>query len=116
MVPSMTDLPLLDFNPAAHARRGDPDTSHEAARSHEGQHARHCTAILRVLRAHGALAAEEIARIGAMSSLCPDWPFELDKVAICKRFRDLESAGLIVRTTERYRNASGRWAFKVRAT
>ncbi len=95
----------LWYNAEHHARRDDPQTSHQAAEEHESVNGWHCRTILTVLRAAGIpLAAEEIA----------DATEDMDTVAVAKRFCDLLRANQIERTAERHTNRSGRQAFKVR--
>ncbi len=91
-------------------RRNDPMTSHEAAMSAAGLASKHHAIILAVLKAADRpMAAEEIAQF---SRDCPPFPPILDKVLVGRRMCELERAGLIVKTTERHVNRSGRGAFR----
>ena len=97
----MTPLPLLDWRPEAHARAKDRATSHDAARQAGGVAQQHSTRILACLRGvwpHGA-TKDEIAQATS-----------LDSVAVARRMRDLERAGLVLDTGGTRRSASGRQA------
>jgi response regulator of citrate/malate metabolism len=100
----MTDL----FQYAAQLqnwRRSDPPTSKAAGLSVTKFSSEHHAAILRALReADHPLSAEEVSdRVGT-----------IDKVQACKRFSELERAGLIEKTVLQYTNRSGRRAFRYR--
>lgn len=72
----------FEFPAASHARRGDPDTSKEAAGRVREFAAGQCAAILAVLREKGPLGAEQIAAY-----------LHIDAYAVRKRLADLEHAG-----------------------
>ena len=96
----MTGTGLLPFQLA---RRTDPVTSKRAAHQADDLRARHRRLIVEAIRAAGRpLAAEEVA----------DRVPEMDKVQVAKRWKDLESEGLVRRTEERHQNRSGRAAFR----
>jgi predicted transcriptional regulator len=85
------------------ARNSDPSTSHEAAASMQTIAAEHHAQILRTLRTLAApMSAEEIADAGHFA----------DKVAVCKRFAELERLGCIIKTDIKARNRSGRRAYR----
>lgn len=86
-----------------HARSSDPDTSHAAACSMSEEAARHHALIIDTMTSAGvALSAEEIADRGHFA----------DKVAVCKRFAELERAGCIIKTSDKATNRSGRKAYR----
>ena len=72
----------IDFSPVSHARRGDPETSKEAAGRVREFAAGQCAAILAVLRERGPLGAEQIAAY-----------LNIDSYAVRKRLSDCEHAG-----------------------
>ncbi|HZP68357.1 MAG TPA: hypothetical protein VFB29_00305 [Pseudolabrys sp.] len=88
-------------------RASDPATSKAAgkaaARFRAGDH----SDILRSLRCAGrAMAAEEISDALAWGN----------HVRVNRRLAELESAGLVIRTSEQHTNKSGRKAFRYAAT
>lgn len=101
----MSEHPTLPFEPRKLVRGTDPDTSRNAALASQELRARHHATILEVLWIHGrAMAAEEIA----------DQVSGLDATAVCRRLRELVTAGEIEATSERHRNRSGRMAVRYR--
>ena len=72
----------IDFPAVSHARRGDPETSKEAAGRVREFAAGQCAAILAVLREKGPLGAEQIAAY-----------LNIDSYAVRKRLSDCEHAG-----------------------
>jgi Mn-dependent DtxR family transcriptional regulator len=72
----------IDFTSRSHARRGDPETSHEAAGRVREFAAGQCAAILAVLREKGPLGAEQIAAY-----------LNIEPYSTRKRLADLEHAG-----------------------
>jgi hypothetical protein len=76
------DQLAIDFPSVSHARRSDPETSHEAAGRVREFAAGQCAAILAVLQERGPLGAEQIAAY-----------LHFDAYAVRKRLADLEHAG-----------------------
>ena len=85
-----------------HARRSDPETSVHAAESMREASAHQCASIFSLITSSpDPLAGEQIAdRLGMTTH------------AVGKRLPDLERDGLIVKTSKRHQNRSGRWAVK----
>ena len=84
-------LPLFDFIPEerAFARRGDPDSSKEAAVSVEAALPHLQQLVLDALKAMGTATCEEVSdRV------------ELERVTISPRFKPMEKAGLIERVRD----------------
>ena len=79
---SFSGAQLSIFDPVSHARRGDPETSKEAAGRVREFAAGQCAAILAVLREKGPLGAEQIAAF-----------LNIDSYQCRKRLSDLEHAG-----------------------
>ena len=77
----MTQQLAIDFNAVSHARRGDPETSKEAASRLRSFAAGQCAEILMLLHKYGPLSPEQIAA-----------KLAIDKVAVCRRLPDLQKA------------------------
>lgn len=77
----MTQQLAIDFNAVSHARRGDPETSKEAASRLRSFAAGQCAEILTMLHKYGPLSPEQIAA-----------KLSIDKVAVCRRLPDLQKA------------------------
>jgi predicted transcriptional regulator len=93
------------FDPRLAARQTDVDTSHDAAESMIGVAGKQHQAILNaMMRFYRPMAAEEIA----------DQIDGLDQIAINRRLPELQRAGKIERTEEKYLNRSGRNAYRYR--
>lgn len=93
----MNDLFSYVPPPKAHARRTDPGTSHEAARSVEPDLTNLEAAVLRAIpQAPANATLDEVVDATG-----------LDKVTASPRFKPLEAKGLIVRAGKR-RGSSGR--------
>ena len=91
----MTQLAL--YLPPPGARRRDPATSHDAARSMRTAATEQAARVFNALQSLGEAGAEQIAeRIG------------MDAYAVRKRLPELEAAGLIATTGDTRRTASGR--------
>jgi hypothetical protein len=87
----------MSLDPHTHARAGDPDTSHAAARQLEAR-----TMLRRLLLAyadHDSLTAEEAADACGYTADEGAW----------KRCSDLANQGLVEDTGERRLARSGRW-------
>lgn len=92
---------LLPFDPKALARREDPQTSHDAAASAKELRAKHHCIILGAYEPGLRLASQQVAdRV----------PLTHDQV--WRRMNELERANLLVRTTEKHTNRSGRTAYR----
>lgn len=89
-------MDLLDWA-ETHARRGDPDTSHNAARASRGLASEHCRIIYDALRDIGPATADELAAF-----------VDLDRYQIRRRTADLQAAGKIRDTGERHKTPAGR--------
>lgn len=87
----------IDFNPATHARRGDPATSHDAAARVREFAGGQCADIMLILRQYGKQTPEQIGQ-----------RLHLDSYAVRKRLPELEKAGLARPTGETAPTASGR--------
>ena len=92
----MTRL-AIEFASVTHARRTDPDTSHDSAGRVREFAGGQCADILLRLRRFGPLGAEQIAAI-----------IGIDAYAVRKRLSDLEHAGLAYPFSETRKTASGR--------
>jgi predicted ArsR family transcriptional regulator len=79
------------------ARKLDPQTSHDAAKSMETAATLHCAQVLNCLRAIRSAGAEEIGELIGM-----------DAYAVRKRLPELQDAGLAEPTDERRTTRSGR--------
>jgi transcription initiation factor IIE alpha subunit len=88
---------LSIFDPVSHARRGDPETSHEAAGRVREFASGHCSVILRLLNERGPMTCDEIAK-----------HTHLMAHQINKRTADLYRAGKAMPTGETRLSASGR--------
>ena len=90
-----TQLPFT-FDPAEHARRGDPSTSHAAAEAAQSLAQVHVERILRSLEV-GEGTAETIGdRCG------------LDNVAVCRRLAAMERQNMVARTGRKERQRNNR--------
>ena len=87
----------MRFDPITLSRTTDPDTSHAAALTVQELREHHMTKIVNALTY--PMTAEQIAD-------CID----LDYVAVNRRMREIEKSGLVVETTDRRKNRSGRYA------
>ena len=87
----------INFEPHCHARRSDPETSHEAAARVREFGPGHCATILAVLREHGPQTIDEIAK-----------RTHLTAVQVARRLPDLEKYGKAAPTGETRLSASGR--------
>lgn len=86
----------LDIDFESRARRSDPETSHEAARR-AGEFAGHHHARILAALAQDARTIYELAHSTG-----------IDHVAVARRMKELEDAGLVVRTSLRRNSPSGR--------
>lgn len=75
----MTQQLAIDFNAVSHARRGDPETSKEAASRLRSFAAGQCAEILMLLHKYGPMSPEQLAAHMA-----------IDAYSVRKRFSDLE--------------------------
>jgi len=91
----MTQLAL--YLPPPGARRRDPATSHDAARSMRTAATEQGARVFNALQALGQAGAEQIAERSGM-----------DAYAVRKRLPELEAAGVIQTTGDTRRTASGR--------
>jgi predicted transcriptional regulator len=80
----LTEQIPLDWNAKAHARRRDPETSQQAARSMEGAAQAICAKLLAAIRAQGPSTQHELAAAVG-----------LDGYRVGKRLSDLRNAQLI---------------------
>jgi predicted ArsR family transcriptional regulator len=79
------------------ARKLDPQTSHDAAKSMETAATLHCAQVLNCLRAIRRAGAEEIGELIGM-----------DAYAVRKRLPELQDAGFVDATDQRRTTRSGR--------
>lgn len=93
----MTDQLELNYQPHAHRRRSDPDTSREAAHMIESAVDAICGKLLAAFRAHGAMTRNEVARHVALSDY-----------QVSKRLSDLKNAGLLIDSGLRRAGSTGR--------
>ena len=87
----------IDFSPAAHARRRDPDTSREAAESVAASVPRLAGRLLDALKLRGPMTRTEVATAVGMS-----------EYQASKRLSDLKNAELIIDSGQRRAGPSGR--------
>jgi predicted ArsR family transcriptional regulator len=85
------------FDARTHARRLDPATSHDAAKSMKKAASLQCAQVLNALRSFGIAGAEEIGNRTGMPAY-----------AVRKRLADLEHAGLARPTDVTRKTSSGR--------
>lgn len=109
----------LELEPRAHARRTDPETSHEAAASVTEIRASQI-AVLSCLREHGPMPDHELERVYLEIGSSRGWPYQTGSSLRSRRDELTDPAKiatpLIVDTGRRVRKASGRRAIVWAAT
>ena len=102
----MTSTQPSLFEPLAHVRRTDPDTSEQAARKAKVLCNRHCQVILDLLRqVRTPMGAQEIADVT-----------RLDDIQVARRWADLVRVGLVKDSGQRHRKRTGRMEIRYELT